>query len=66
MLINSSFTNSSTWRNQEQILTAMHNAAAFGNRTIPIEVLQQKASNWNTLYKFFKANSKNTTEYTSE
>lgn len=41
----------------QQEISAMQQAVAFGNRTIPIEVLNPGASNWNALYKFFASNN---------
>lgn len=35
---------------------ALQKAAAFGNQSIPIQILNQNLSNWNVLYSYFKAN----------
>lgn len=37
-------------------VAAMQSATAFGNRTIPIELLNQNLTNWPVLYSFFSAN----------
>ncbi|MDE1823313.1 MAG: hypothetical protein KGI00_01500 [Candidatus Micrarchaeota archaeon] len=58
LLINSSvLTGTGPLVNQESAITAAHDAALFGNRTIPIEMLSNDGGNWKSLYPFFKGNS---------
>ncbi len=38
-------------------LSALDNAVAFGNQTIPIEVYNPSGSNWNSLYPFFASHN---------
>ncbi len=58
VLINSSLLGTSIGTTSQQQLAALQNAAQYGNRTIPIEVLNPNSANWNSLYKFFQANDK--------
>ncbi len=57
VLLNSSLLGAGLGATQQQELAALQDAAQFGNRTIPIEMLNPDASNWDVLYHFFKANS---------
>ncbi len=42
---------------QQSELAALQLATSFGNRSIPIEVLNQGGTNWPSLYKFFATNN---------
>lgn len=57
VLINSTELGGTIGTTEQQAVFALQNAAIFGNRTIPIEVLNPNAANWPALYKFFKSNN---------
>ncbi len=59
VLLNSSLLGTTTiGTTAQQEISALQQSVAFGNRTIPIEILNPGASNWPSLYKFFAANNK--------
>ncbi len=57
LLMNNSRISGAGLSRQEE-LGAMSQALLFGNRTIPIEMLDQNASNWKALYPFFNGSRK--------
>ena len=57
VLLNSSLLGTTIGGTQQQELASLQNAVALGNRTLPIELLNPGANNWNVLYKFFQSNA---------
>jgi preprotein translocase subunit SecD len=61
ILINSSIISSAAQQtsgaNEQSAVSALDKIAVLGNQTIPIEVLNPSASNWNLLYHFFSSNN---------
>jgi preprotein translocase subunit SecD len=55
ILLNSSLLQSSlaSGISMQQGIAAIDNAVAFGNNTIPVELLNSNSNNWNSLYNFF-------------
>jgi preprotein translocase subunit SecD len=55
ILLNSSLLQSSlaSGISTQQGIAAIDNAVAFGNNTIPVELLNSNSNNWNSLYNFF-------------
>ncbi|MGC8710740.1 MAG: hypothetical protein ACP5RF_04015 [Candidatus Micrarchaeia archaeon] len=55
VLLNSSLLQASLPQgmSMQQAITAIDNAVAFGNMTIPVELLNANGNNWNSLYNFF-------------
>ncbi|MDE1860115.1 MAG: hypothetical protein KGH72_00160 [Candidatus Micrarchaeota archaeon] len=54
VLLNTSLLNNNQFISANSAtLGAINNATRLGNKTIPVELLNPAASNWNTLYKFF-------------
>jgi len=60
VLLNSSYLNSaaSTGLTQSQAITTIQTAATFGNSSIPIEILNANATNWNLLRPYFASHNK--------
>lgn len=63
LLFNTSLlTNSGIAASSQTELAAMHNAVAFGNRTIPIETINSQGTNWNSVSPFFNSSKGKYTE----
>ncbi len=56
ILFNSSLLSPLVGSEQAQV-AAMQGSLLFGNRTVPLELINSNASNWDSLYGFFKAGS---------
>jgi preprotein translocase subunit SecD len=52
VLINSSALSGGS---EQQLLSAMQNAASFGNQTIPIEIISGNGQDWNSVEPFFNS-----------
>ena len=57
VLFNTSLFGTSIGSTQQSEIGALQNVLTLGNKTIPLELLNPGAGNWNTLYKFFQLNS---------
>ena len=58
ILLNTSLLGAALGRTQQSEVSSLQNVLSLGNKTIPLELLNPGASNWNTLYKFFQTNSR--------
>ncbi len=57
VLLNTSLLGSTFGSTQQSEISSLQNVVALGNRTIPLELLNPGAGNWNVLYRFFQSNA---------